>query len=514
MGSSEAWRSEALPGQSARHRPRAGVRGRRFVAFVVTFNTGMLLAALAVLGWGAPLHAHDTLLRSVPARDTALATLPDELRLTFSGRVTARLSRIVLRGPDGTEVALDSLRGHPDSASVLIASIAGPLTPGAHTVSWQIAGADGHPVRGTFVFTILAEAFADSLAAPADTDFVRPAGDDTSGRAAQAPGAESSFDAGSPVYAAIRWLNFAGILGVIGAVGLELLVLRRSEGLAILAEAAPAARRRALSLGLLMTGITGLGAILLLVAQTRALRFGGVSDVAVMRDVLLTSTWGLAWFVQVASVVAAGAGFVIARRALSGWSIAALGAIGLAVSLSLAGHTTTAPRSPQLAMVLDALHVVAAGGWLGTLLALVVAGLPATFQLPAERRGGAAAALVNAFSPAALVFAGISLLTGIFAAGVHLGVPPALSSAYGRTLLLKLGAFALVVVAGAWNWRRVRPRLAEPGLPAHLRRTGTAELLLAALVLAATAVLVATPPPGHAPATTPSASSAAGSPSG
>jgi len=166
------------------------------------------------------------------------------------------------------------------------------------------------------------------------------------------------------------------------------------------------------------------------------------------------------------------------------------------VSLSLAGHTATAPRLPLITMVLDALHVVAAGGWLGTLLALVVIGLPATLALPADRRGPATAAMVNAFSPAALVFAGIALLTGLFAIGVHLGVPPAFTStAYGRTLLVKLGAFALVVVVGAWNWRRVRPRLAEPGLPSHLRRTGTTELLLAALVLAATAVLVATPPP-------------------
>ena len=486
------------------------------IGYEVNFVLGTVLAAALalMLGSESPLHVHDTLVRSSPASDASLGSVPTELRLTFSSAVTPRLSRIVLLGPDSTEITLDSLRRHADSASVLIAPVRGRLVAGRYSVVWQIAGADGHPVRGSYAFTILPEAVRDSIfVGDPDTGVVRSdtAADSHLG-AHEDPALPARFDTSSPLFVIVRWLNFVGILGVIGVVGLEMLVLQRigpassergaassSSGSASPAgDATALAGRRAANLGVALLGLTALSAILRLVAQTYALELDGGFAFGVMRDVLLASPWGVAWLVQIAAVLVAVVGLVLARRSATGWSLAALGAIGLAVSLSLSGHSAAAPRSPALTMVLDALHVVAAGGWLGTLLALVVVGLPATLTLPAEQRGRAAAAMVNAFSPAALIFAGISLLTGLFAIGMHLGVPPAfLSTAYGRTLLVKLGAFVLVLALGAWNWRRVRPRLAEPGLPSHLRRTGTTELLVAALVLAATAVLVATPPPGH-----------------
>jgi copper transport protein len=68
------------------------------------------------------------------------------------------------------------------------------------------------------------------------------------------------------------------------------------------------------------------------------------------------------------------------------------------------------------------------------------------------------------------------------------------TTGYGRTLLLKIGTVALVAAVGAWNWRAVRPRLSATG-PGPLRRSAPLELLAAAIVLALTAVLVATPTP-------------------
>lgn len=474
-------------GRSASGTARALRWARRTLSFFL-----VLTVFAARWAWTAPLPAHETLLRSTPAKDSLLPALPTELRLTFSAAVTASLSRIVLLGPDSSSIALDSVRRHADSASVLIAGIRGPLGAGRHTVVWQIAGADGHPVRGSFSFTILPEAVpaADPVAAGSgrDTDVVHTHGE---------PELPTEFDTGSPLYAIIRWLNFVGILGVIGAVGLELLVLRRIRGAAVVGEAAGVASLRAARLGLTMVAIAAVAAVLRLGAQTYALQLDGGLDLGVTRTALFGSRWGAGWLTQMISLIVAGVGLTVARRAGRGWIIAAIGAAGLALSLSLAGHASTAPR-PLPATVLDVLHVVAAGGWLGTLLALVVAGLPAVFTLSEDRRGTAAAAMVNAFSPAALIFAGIAVVTGIFAIGTHMGIPPGFTTtAYGRTLLVKLGAFALVCVAGAWNWKRVRPRLAEPGLAPHLRRTGTLELVLAGLVLAATAVLVATPPPGH-----------------
>ena len=101
--------------------------------------------------------------------------------------------------------------------------------------------------------------------------------------------------------------------------------------------------------------------------------------------------------------------------------------------------------------------------------------------------------MVAAFSPAALLFAGLAVATGVFATWVHAGLLPSLGTPYGRTLAIKVLAFLAVAALGAYNWRRVRPKLGEPAVVDHLRRSATLELIGAAIVLAVTAVLVATP---------------------
>ena len=53
--------------------------------------------------------------------------------------------------------------------------------------------------------------------------------------------------------------------------------------------------------------------------------------------------------------------------------------------------------------------------------------------------------------------------------------------------------FGAVAALGAYNWRRLKPVLHEPDQPRRLKISGSVELLLAALVLAVTAILVALP---------------------
>src|SRR5690348_10961812 len=106
--------------------------------------------------------------------------------------------------------------------------------------------------------------------------------------------------------------------------------------------------------------------------------------------------------------------------------------------------------------------------------------------------------MVNAFSPLALASAGVLVFSGVVAARVHVGSWAAFTSTtYGRTLLIKLAVVALLVLVGAFNWRRVRPALAtsDARAPERFRRSATLEVVLAALVLAVTAVLVALPTP-------------------
>jgi putative copper export protein len=104
--------------------------------------------------------------------------------------------------------------------------------------------------------------------------------------------------------------------------------------------------------------------------------------------------------------------------------------------------------------------------------------------------------LVNSFSPLALTAASVVALTGLTTAWMHLKRVSSLwTTGYGITLVIKLIFVLIVVVLGAWNWRRVRPSLGEEGTELTIRRSATMELTFGALVLLCTAVLVTLPSP-------------------
>ena len=65
----------------------------------------------------------------------------------------------------------------------------------------------------------------------------------------------------------------------------------------------------------------------------------------------------------------------------TGWHIAAIGVVLLAFSPAFAGHAASAPSSRVCAVLADALHILAASGWLGSLTLVLVAGVPPAMVL-------------------------------------------------------------------------------------------------------------------------------------
>ena len=475
----------------------------------------LLVLVVALLATPAAALAHGELKSSVPASGSRLAVAPMELRLTFTEAVEMTFTRVELIGPDSQLVALGSLAyADGDARRVVVAAIRGPLVAGTYTVAWQIAGADGHPVRGRFTFTVLpgAAGLADPAAGAAG--LATPSGGEMAGGGAADPGqlpqpatvdeqgglsGDAGFDAESPLYVAIRWVTFTAILVVLGAVAFHLFVLgflRRAQepDSPMLAPASA----RAATLGLWGAIALGVAALLRLYAQSYAFQGAeGALDPAMLGVIVGRTVWGWGWLLQVAGVVVAVAGFIAARRgSRMGWGIAALGSAALAFTPALSGHAAAVPQLTWLAVLADGVHVIGAGGWLGSLLFVVVVGLSAAYRLPERERGRGAAELINAFSPTALVFAGIVAATGVFSAWLHLDSVSALwQSEYGRTLLLKLGILSVVAGTGAYNWLRVKPALGNIEGAVRIRRSATLELAVGVLVLVVTAVLVATPTP-------------------
>ena len=282
----------------------------------------------------------------------------------------------------------------------------------------------------------------------------------------------------------VELLGFVASFLAVGAVGFRLRVIARvlrapgtnAEDRAVLQRAA----RRAAALGLL-------GAIV-----SAGLFANGLPEMAARQHVtvgqLLTPNGQTGILAALALAAMIGLALAVGRVGF-GWLLAAIGVIGGPLSGALSG---------QWNRLVNPIHRLAGGMWLGTLFILVTAGLVTVLRsaLPPERRGTMVADLVNAFSPLALVSAGVLAAFGVITAWLHLHTLSALwTTPYGIALILKLLMVGVVIALGAWNWRRQRPLLGSEAGAHRLRRSATSELIAAGIVLVITAILVSLPSP-------------------
>src|SRR5690606_11064263 len=132
--------------------------------------------------------------------------------------------------------------------------------------------------------------------------------------------------------------------------------------------------------------------------------------------------------------------------------------------------------------------------WVGTLAILTLAVFP---SLPVSRHE-LVVSVLDRFSIFARLGAGLIVISGVIAALVYTDtISDFWSSTWGKLLLAKLAAVAVVALAGYRNWRVITPGIAggSPGARDELRRAINLELLFAAIVIAITAVLGGTGTP-------------------
>ncbi|MEO8112760.1 MAG: copper homeostasis membrane protein CopD [Phenylobacterium sp.] len=156
----------------------------------------------------------------------------------------------------------------------------------------------------------------------------------------------------------------------------------------------------------------------------------------------------------------------------------------LLASLALTGH----PRMHEgwagwVHAADDALHLLAAGAWLGALAAFLLLLRRAPRDVETTR------ALAD-FARTGSITVAVLLATGIVNAALILGgIAPLATTFYGRLLCLKIAAFGLMLALAAFNRFRLVPRLAGAPTLARLRRNVTLELALGVMVLLIVAVI-------------------------
>jgi putative copper export protein len=272
-----------------------------------------------------------------------------------------------------------------------------------------------------------------------------------------------------------------------GAIGFRYFVMRgalaRGERVS-----ADATRRRVYSDTARRAALVGL----IGVAVAIALMLYQLPGLAARRHVsvgqLLSST--VAVQLQGGFLVLALIGFAIALRGTNaGWPLATITFLAALLRNGLLG---------QWKDLANPIHVLSAGLWIGTLFVMLVAGISVVLRndVARDQRGAIVSDMVYSFSPLALTAATVLVVFGVIIAWEHLHVLSNLwSSAYGIALIVKLCFVAAVFALGAWNWRRQKPTLGTEPAALALRRSATSEVVVAALVLAATAVLLSIPAP-------------------
>ena len=306
---------------------------------------------------------------------------------------------------------------------------------------------------------------------------------------------------------AARWLHLAAGLGLVGLVTATLLVGHRDRPTVLAWEARMLGWARALTGLVLATGLATLAHQSAVVTG----RPGAALEIGEWARLLGHSQFGTVWLVRHGVLLLLVALLLLREReesvadrlALRGeaWLLAGVGAAAMA----WAGHAAAVEGVGLPAALVDALHLLAAGAWLGALLPLAALLRAAAQAEGADARPFAVLA-VRAFSRLAFTVMLLLVATGLANTWFQVGSVPALvGTSYGWLLLAKVALLIPVLLLAQHNRRRLLPRLGGDGdtvgrpAMARLGRFVAAEAGLGLLILLLTTGLSLSPPAVHDP---------------
>jgi copper resistance protein D len=205
----------------------------------------------------------------------------------------------------------------------------------------------------------------------------------------------------------------------------------------------------------------------------------------VLHTVLMETRYGLAMATRAALAILLAVSLIGHRIAGARW-LATGTALASLAAIAFTGHAGAEPGPiANLHLAADIFHLLAAGSWIGGLVALVM--ILAVCRRDGSEAGVSLARRATArFSTFGVVNVGVLVVTGFINAAVLVGTPNALATTtYGRLLLVKLGLFGVMLALATINREVLRPRLLaatseQPRLAAlrALTRNSIAEIVL------------------------------------
>lgn len=201
------------------------------LALVAAAALALGLTAAVTTLTAAPASAHDRMLTSDPADGSQLATPPTAITLTFNTEPLPVEPQVVVSDSAGTVVT----QGAPTiegSTATLVLDPAVALGGDTYTVAWRVVSSDGHPIEGTFAFTVAAQPEAPVSEEPtteetATEDATTDAAEESTSESASPQTTDAATDAEDGGSSVLPVLVGLGALVVAAAVVVVLVVRRR-----------------------------------------------------------------------------------------------------------------------------------------------------------------------------------------------------------------------------------------------------------------------------------------------
>ncbi len=422
---------------------------KKIFGFLLTFVL-IWMTAVSTL----PTLAHASVVGSDPADNAILDEAPRQVRIWYTEPVAVDFSTFRMLDINGQAVELTNIQRDESDHKIITITLP-ELNSGVYSVHWNVLSeADGHDTKGVIVFGV---------------------GSSADLTAAHTAVSETAVPWGEVI---LRWLNFSLIAAITGAIAVYFLVLNKSKNDPKIGVPIREAQARIMDWAIqAAVGAFVLGFLLLFYQVNTLLQ--SLPDTATFWGtgwkLITLSRWGYLWIARQITlpIILVFLRFIprnaqAANAKLAG-TMAAVFTGALIVVQSLNSHAAAVSKQTEMAVTMDALHLVGVGLWLGGLLALIIGLLPHLRHnrkqfVDLVRAGWGAFSLLAVFSVVLII------LTGIYNTGRQVATLDALiSTFYGQALMSKVGLMLVMGAFGLLNSMLLHPKVAAP-LARLLRR--------------------------------------------
>lgn len=433
------------------------------IAFLSAIGLTLLLPSLAS---ALPLHA--ILLSSTPTKDAVLRTPPKQVQMVFSEDLNPALSTVQVINAERQRVDKNDPHVNAGNTREMDISLQANLQPDVYIVVWRTDSADdGHVLLGSFIFTVInPDGSVPKLSPGADPSQGLLGNTNTS-----SPGTldgPTFFN-----FVMVTLVELAATFWVAGQLWanfvLQTVSEKHPEERELNKQIEQRFERRFSLPTLVLLLLANLGVLYGQVLVLTGNNWSSAFSFQLLSEQASSGRFGTYWLVRMVVLLLAllvGLYMVLSKRRPPAISQALplvnlfLGSL-LFIALTMSGHAAAVSAVfVPYSVVIDWLHLLGSALWVGGMLYILLLYLPLLKKRPVAEQARSFLAILVQYSPLAIAGVVILAATGPLNATFHLtSLQQFISTAYGRTLVVKIVLVGALLATSAFHVGWLRPRI-------------------------------------------------------